>query len=141
MAKLTRFGVAMDKELLECFDRFLAGKGYQNRSEAIRDLVRNALIQEAWEQAKGEVIAIIALIYDHEVRGLSDRLTDIQHHSLPLLISTLHVHLDERHCLEVIVVRGKAEPVREFAHRLLAIKGILHGGIVATGVPIPHHKT
>ncbi len=135
MAKLVRFGVAMEDGLLREFDKYLRRKGYRNRSEAIRDLARNAMVQEAWEQEKGEVIAAVALVYDHEKRGLADRLTDLQHHAIPMIVSTLHVHLDEQHCLEVIVLRGKASSVRKFANNLLAIKGVLHGGIVATGVP------
>ncbi len=136
MAKLVRFGVAMEDSLLEEFDRYIRRKGYKNRSEAIRDLARNAMVQEAWEQEKGEVIAAVALVYDHEKRGLADKLTDLQHHAVPLIVSTLHVHLDERHCLEVLVLRGKASQVRKLANQILAIKGVLHGGVVATGVPV-----
>lgn len=135
MAKLVRFGVAMEDSLLREFDKYIQRKGYRNRSEAIRDMARNAMVQEAWEQEKGEVIAAVALVYDHEKRGLADRLTDLQHNAVPMIVSTLHVHLDERHCLEVIVLRGKASSVRKIANNLLAIKGVLHGGIVATGVP------
>ncbi len=135
MAKLVRFGVAMEESLLREFDKYIRRKGYRNRSEAIRDMARNAMVQEAWEQEKGEVIAAVAIVYDHEKRGLADRLTDLQHHAVPMIVSTLHVHLDERHCLEVIVLRGKASSVRKLANNLLAIKGVLHGGIVATGVP------
>ena len=135
MARLVRFGVAMEDTLLAQFDRYIRRKGYRNRSEAFRDLARHAMVQEAWEQEKGEVIAAVALVYDHEKRGLADRLTDLQHHALATIVSTLHVHLDERHCLEVIVLRGKAKEVRPVAHHLLALKGVLHGGIIATGVP------
>ncbi len=135
MAKLVRFGVAMEDSLLREFDKYIRQKGYRNRSEAIRDLARNAMVQEAWEQEKGEVIAAVALVYDHEKRGLADRLTDLQHHAASIIVSTLHVHLDERHCLEVIVLRGKASQIRKLANNLLAIKGVLHGGIIATGVP------
>lgn len=135
MAKLVRFGVAMEENLLREFDKYIQRKGYRNRSEAIRDLARNAMVQEAWEQEKGEVIAAVALVYDHEKRGLADRLTDLQHHAVSLIVSALHVHLDKRHCLEVIVLRGKASPVRKLTNTLLAIKGVLHGGVIATGVP------
>ncbi|MCS7191884.1 MAG: nickel-responsive transcriptional regulator NikR [Armatimonadetes bacterium] len=136
MAKLVRFGVAMEDTLLQKFDQYIRRKGYRNRSEAIRDLARDAIIQEAWEQEKGEVIAVVAIIYDHEKHGLSNQITDLQHHALSIIVSTLHVHLDERHCLEVVVLRGKSLSVRRLANRLLAIKGVLHGGIVATGVPL-----
>ncbi len=136
MSELVRFGVAMENSLLQKFDRYIRRKGYRNRSEAIRDLVRNAMVQEAWQQEKGEVIAAVAFVYDHEKRGLPDLLTDLQHHAFPMIVSTLHIHLDERHCLEVIVLRGKPSSIRKFADSLLAIKGVLHGGIVATGVPM-----
>lgn len=135
MAKLLRFGVAMEDSLLREFDKYIRRKGYRNRSEAIRDLARDAIVREAWEQEKGEVIQAVALVYDHEKRGLADLLTDLQHHAFNMIVSTLHVHLDERHCLEVIVLRGKSSSVRKFADNLLAIKGVLHGGVVATGVP------
>lgn len=135
MARLVRFGVAMEDTLLAQFDRYIRRKGYRNRSEALRDLARHAIVQEAWEQEKGEVIAAVAFVYDHEKRGLADRLTDLQHHALPTIVSSLHVHLDERHCLEVVVLRGKAKEVRRLANHLLALKGVLHGGIIATGVP------
>lgn len=136
MAKLVRFGVAMEDALLVQFDRYIRRKGYRNRSEAIRDLVRNAMVQEAWEQEKGEVIAAIAFVYDHEKRGLSDRLTDIQHQAIPMIVSSLHVHLDEHHCLEVVVLRGKATAIRKLASAILALKGVLHGGTIATGIPL-----
>lgn len=126
----------MDGDLLAEFDRLIARKGYRNRSEAFRDLVRHSLVQEAWQQEKGEVVATITLLYDHEARRLPERLTDMQHHALPSIISTLHVHLDERHCLEVVVARGNPHRIRRLAHALLAPKGVLHGGVVATGVPI-----
>jgi CopG family nickel-responsive transcriptional regulator len=136
MAKLVRFGVAMEDSLLKEFDRYIRRKGYKNRSEAMRDLARNAIVQEAWEQGKGEVIATVALVYNHEKRGLADKLTDLQHHAGPLIVSTLHVHLDERHCLEVVVLRGKASQVRKLVNQILATKGVLHGGVTATGVPV-----
>lgn len=136
MAKLVRFGVAMEEPLLREFDRYIRRKGYRNRSEAIRDLARNAMVQEAWEQEKGNVIAAVAFVYDHEKRGLSDRLTDLQHHAFNFTVSTLHVHLDKRHCLEVTVLRGKASQIRKLVNQLLAIKGVLHGGVIATGVPV-----
>ncbi len=136
MGELVRFGVAMDKDLLAQFDRYIRRKGYRNRSEALRDLVRHALVQEAWRQEAGEVVATITLVYDHETRRLPERLTDLQHHAFPFVVSTLHVHLDERHCLEVVVARGNPRRVQQLAQVLLTPKGVLHGGIVATGVPV-----
>ncbi|MGQ9728858.1 MAG: nickel-responsive transcriptional regulator NikR, partial [Candidatus Fervidibacter sp.] len=119
MAKLVRFGVAMEEPLLREFDSYIRRKGYSNRSEAIRDLARNAIVQEAWELEKGNVIAVVAFVYDHEKRGLSDRLTDQQHRAFNITVSTLHVHLDERHCLEVTVLRGKAPQIRKLINQLL----------------------
>ncbi len=136
MGKLVRFGIAMDEELLARFDRYIRRKGYRNRSEALRDLVRHALVQEAWQQEAGEVVATITLVYDHEARRLPERLTDLQHHALPSVVSALHVHLDEHHCLEVVVARGNPRRIERLAHALLTPKGVLHGGVVATGVPV-----
>lgn len=136
MGKLVRFGVAMEEGLLREFDRYIRRKGYRNRSEAIRDLARNAMVQEAWEQEKGEVVAAVALVYDHEKRGLADKLIDSQHRAISIIVSTLHVHLDRRHCLEVIVLRGNSADVRKLSNHLLAMKGVLHGGIIATGTSV-----
>ncbi len=125
--ELLRFGVSMEADLLERFDRSLARKGYKTRSEALRDLVRSSLVEEGWESGEDEVTGSITLVYDHHVRGLSEALTRLQHDFAGSFISTLHVHLDHRNCLEVVVLRAKAKDARAMADLLIAQKGVKHG--------------
>ncbi|MDB4931458.1 MAG: transcriptional regulator, CopG family [Myxococcaceae bacterium] len=131
---LVRFGVAMDGDLLQRFDEHITGKGYANRSEALRDLVRADLV-DAHLQRDGLAVATLTLVYDHHVRELSEKLTDMQHELGEHVVSTLHVHLDHDHCLEVIVLRGPAGLIQTAADRLLATKGVEHGRLVATALP------
>lgn len=132
MSTLTRIGVALDEDLLRRFDALAEKKGYGSRSEAFRDLIRDALIRERWSAGTGLVVGTITLVYDHHVRLLGERLTDVQHDSHRDILSTLHVHLDHDHCLEVIVVRGPAARVREVADRLISMKGVKHGRLTVT---------
>ena len=132
MADLTRVSISLETALLEAFDRFLAARGYENRSEALRDLIRDRLVREEAERAEGERVAVVTLVYDHHARELAARLIDKQHHHHDLVVSTLHVHLGERHCLEVSVLRGPAEKVRHLGDELLATKGVLHGEVTLT---------
>src|SRR5436309_4291467 len=133
MAELTRISISLEEPLLEAFDRHLAGKGYATRSEAIRDLIRDRLIVEETEHPEGEQVAVITLVYDHHARELAARLIDKQHHHHELVISSLHVHLGERHCLEVSVLRGPTGKVRHRGEELLGTRGVLHGGCTLTG--------
>lgn len=133
MGELSRIGVAIDAELLEQFDKHIARRGYTNRSEAFRDLIRDELIQSASEEPEAQVIGSITLVYDHHVRMLSDRLTEVQHGSYHNIMSTLHVHLDHDNCLEVIVVRGKAGDVRRVADALISTRGVKHGRLTIAG--------
>lgn len=132
MCKIIRFGVAMDKVLLEKFDRLLTGKGYKNRSEAIRDLVRNNLVEEEWKTVNKETVGTVTIVYTHTVRELSDILTELQHHYHSEIISCMHVHLDAHNCLEVLAVKGKAEKIKKIADRLISTKGVKHGKLVMT---------
>jgi len=127
MGELSRIGVAIDAELLEKFDRLLARRGYENRSEAFRDLIRDQLIEESWKAPDAPVVGTVTLLYDHHVRLLSEKLTDLQHEHHKSILSTLHVHLDHDHCLEVLVVRGKASAVQKIADTLISTKGVKHG--------------
>ena len=129
MSELTRISISLEANLLEAFDRRNEGKGYATRSEAIRDLIRDRLILEEVEQAEGEQVAVVTLVYDHHARELAARLIDKQHHHHELVVSSLHVHLGERHCLEVSVLRGPVAEVRHLGDELLATKGVLHGEI------------
>ncbi|HNV02031.1 MAG TPA: nickel-responsive transcriptional regulator NikR [Vicinamibacterales bacterium] len=127
MSTLARIGVAIDGGLLRQFDALAARKKYGSRSEAFRDLIRDALVQEQWAAGAGPVVGTITLVYDHRVRLLGERLTGVQHDAHRDILSTLHVHLDHDHCLEVIVVRGRAARVREVADQLISMKGVKHG--------------
>ena len=132
MSELTRIGVALDAGLLEKFDTLIAQRGYTNRSEAFRDLIRDELVEKAWESPESRVVGTVTLVYDHHVRLLSEKLTDIQHDFHRSILSTLHVHLDHNHCLEVLVVRGKAADVRKVADALITAKGVKHGRLTIT---------
>jgi CopG family nickel-responsive transcriptional regulator len=129
MEGLTRISISLESALLDAFDRSNAVKGYQTRSESIRDLIRERLIREEEECATGEGVAVVTLVYDHHARELAARLIDKQHHHHDLVVSSLHVHLGERHCLEVSILRGPMSKVRHLGDELLATKGVLHGDI------------
>ncbi|MGA2019277.1 MAG: nickel-responsive transcriptional regulator NikR [Candidatus Sulfotelmatobacter sp.] len=130
MGHLSRIGVAIDSELLQQFDLFIAGQGYENRSEAFRDLIRERLVSTAVAAPNMDVVGTVTLVYDHHVRLLSEKLTDIQHHHHALIISTIHSHLDHDTCLEVVVVKGKSGPVQKLADLLISCKGVRHGRLV-----------
>lgn len=132
--EITRFGVSMSIRLLKQFDALIAEQGYTNRSEAIRDLVRNRLVESRCETDENEMVGAVVMVYDHEVRMLEERLTHLQHQMGHLVISTLHVHLNERDCLEVVALKGPAQKLRDLANKLLSLKGVKHGKLVITGL-------
>ena len=132
MTELARYTVSMDERLLEEFDRMIAGKGYANRSEAIRDLIRNALVEEQWAAESGKVAATVTVVYDHHGGNVADRLGHIQHHHHGIVVSATHVHLDNDNCLEVIILRGDIAEVRALATEMTALKGVKHGKAVFT---------
>src|SRR5947209_3034447 len=132
MHELTRITVSLESALLEAFDQRNATKGYTTRSEAIRDLIRDRLVLEQAEQAEGEQVAVVTLVYDHHARELAARLIDKQHLHHDLVVSSLHVHLGERHCLEVSVLRGPSAAMQHLGDELLATRGVLHGEITFT---------
>lgn len=132
LGKLVRFGVSIDEALLEKFDLLISGRSYKNRSEAIRDLIRNQLVETSWDSGEEEVAGTITLVYDHHVRGLSDALTEVQHSFHNLILSTMHLHLDHDNCLEVLAVKGKASQARKVAESLLSVKGVKHGRLTIT---------
>jgi len=113
MADAVRFGVSMSKKLLVDFDHLIAEKGYKNRSEAIRKLIREKLVQKEWELSKEEIVATITMVYSHEVRELTERLTEMQHKYYKQIISAMHIHLDEHNCLEMLAIRGRADEVKK----------------------------
>ncbi len=136
MAQLVRIGVAINDDLLTKFDKLIAQRGYDNRSEAFRDLIRNELIQEAWKSSDDQMFGTVTLVYDHHVRMLTEKLTELQHQHHSAIISSMHVHLDHDNCLEVILVKGKASVVQQLANALIATKGVKHGRFTAT---TPHY--
>lgn len=129
---VTRFGVSIENPLLERFDELLKGKGYSSRSEAIRDLIRDSLVNEDWQSSAAETVGTITIVYSHKTRELPDTLTDIQHHYHNSIISTMHIHLDEHNCLEAIVVKGRAKDIKTIADRLIGTKGVKHGKLTVT---------
>ncbi|RLB66423.1 MAG: nickel-responsive transcriptional regulator NikR [Deltaproteobacteria bacterium] len=133
MAELARFGISIDPLLLNSFDQLITGKGYDNRSEAIRDMIRSALMEDQLDRTDTTpTIGTVTLVYDHHTRDLSDKLTEHQHSHHDAIVSTLHVHLDAHHCLEVVVVRGTAAKVKRLADELIGTKGVKHGKLVLT---------
>ncbi len=132
MPELTRFGISIDERLLSQFDEMISDKGYVNRSEAIRDLIRAALVEKEWGDENQQTVATVTLVYDHHTRDLSDKLTEHQHSHHEEIVSTLHVHLDHHHCLEVVVIKGLASRVKRIADELIGTKGVKHGKLVAT---------
>jgi CopG family nickel-responsive transcriptional regulator len=132
MSDLVRFGVSIDERLLDRFDELIAEKSYVNRSEALRDLIRGALVEDRWDAGDAEAIGTVTLVYDHHAHDLADRLTEHQHSHYGEIVSTLHVHLDAHHCLEVIVLRGVARDLKRIADSLIGTKGVEHGRFVAT---------
>jgi CopG family nickel-responsive transcriptional regulator len=138
MRELSRIGVAIDSDLLDKFDKLIARRGYTNRSEAFRDLIRDELVEEAWAEPETEVVGTVTLVYNHHVRLLNEKLTDFQHAHFHHILSTLHVHLDHDHCLEVLIVRGKSGEVKRIADALVSTKGVKHGRLTlaSTGVEL-----
>src|ERR1017187_6592452 len=132
MSDLSRIGVAIDSELLDKFDKLIARRGYTNRSEAFRDLIRDELVEETWTEPESEVVGTVTLVYNHHVRLLNEKLTDLQHSHFHHILSTLHVHLDHDNCLEVLVVKGKASVVKKLADALISTKGVKHGRLTIT---------
>ena len=133
MGSLARFSVAMDEDLLARFDDLVARRGSAvNRSEAVRDLVRDALVDAEWEDSDEEIVGTITMVFDHHASDLSDKLDSLQHAHHERIVSSIHVHLDAHNCLEVIVVRGTSGQVRAIAEGLLGTKGVKHGKLVST---------
>lgn len=127
MAELSRIGVALDSGLLAKFDALIARRGYTNRSEAFRDLIRAELVQQTLESPSSRMVGTITLVYDHHTRLLQERLTDIQHQHHHSILSTLHIHLDHDNCLEVIVAAGRLADLQKLADALISAKGVKHG--------------
>ena len=130
MSELARVSISLEEPLLTAFDKVIEARGYENRSEAIRDLIRDRLVREQGEAGTAEQVAIVSIVFDHHARELAAKLIEKQHHHL--VISTLHVHLGERHCLEVSILRGPGKKLRALADDILATRGVLHGDVTFT---------
>ena len=133
MSGLFRFGISIDKNLLDKFDRLIREKKYTNRSEAFRDLIREELVKTAWREGK-QVAGAITFIYDHHQRDLLSRIVDTQHHYQKLIISTQHIHLDHENCLEIVAVKGNSREVQKLADTLKSIKGVRHGTLSMSSI-------
>lgn len=132
MPDVVRFSISTDERLLERFDALIVEKGYVNRSEAIRDLIRGALVDDALRDESVEAVGTVTLVYDHHFSDLGDKLTEHQHSHHETIVSTLHIHLDAHQCLEVVVLRGRAGDIRRLADSLIGTKGVTRGRFVVT---------
>jgi CopG family nickel-responsive transcriptional regulator len=129
MSQVERVGVSLEKELLTAFDELISGQGYQSRSEALRDLIRQQLSSRRLQNEKAQAIAAVVLVYDHHATALMERLTDLQHSHLLQTISSLHVHLGHHDCLEVVVLKGKVGEINRMGEKLISIKGVKLGKV------------
>ena len=132
MPGLERFGVSMDGDLLAAFDQRIEQAGYKNRSEAIRDVIRDYLIEQHLQLPDAYIIGTVTIVYDHHSRLLEDRLTDLQHDHHDIIRCSTHVHLDAHNCVEVIVLSGASARVRAIADNLISTRGVKHGRVVMT---------
>jgi CopG family nickel-responsive transcriptional regulator len=128
MSKLVRFGVSLEDNLLKRWDSLLGKKGYTNRSEALRDLIRGELVRDEW-QSGDEVVGAITLVYDHHKRELVNTLTDLQHDFSGLIFASQHIHIDHHNCLEIIAVRGKPGDIQELSDKMRSAKGVKFGAL------------
>lgn len=133
MSELVRFSVAMPEDLLMAFDNLVARRGLaKNRSEVIRDLVREALVDEEWDDPDQEIVGTLTLVFDHHANDLQSKLDQIQHSYYNQIISSMHVHLDAHNCLEVVAMRGRSADLRFIADSILGVKGVKHGRLTST---------
>ncbi|MBU0680213.1 MAG: nickel-responsive transcriptional regulator NikR [Proteobacteria bacterium] len=123
---LKRFSISLEEDLLEDFDEFIKQRSYENRSEAIRDLIRSSFIKDEW-QGDNDVMGVITLVYDHHQPNLQEKVTELQHAYHHQIVSTTHVHMDHHNCLEVIIIRGKAAELKDMANRLSSLRGVRDG--------------
>lgn len=131
MGDLVRTGVSLEQDLLKRFDEAIAGKGYDNRSEAIRDLIRNHLVGEEIDENR-VVAGTLTIVYDHHRPNLTEKLVEAQHHAAGKVLAAMHVHLDHHNCLEVIVMKGRGGDLRDLANGMLSLRGVKHGQLVIT---------
>ncbi len=131
---LIRFGISIESNLINDFDALIKEKGYENRSEAIRDLIRDSLIQAEIQDPEQQIVGTLTLVYDHHGNDLSDKLNHLQHEYFQTIVSTTHVHLDEHNCLEVLILKGECRDIKSIAEKLISTKGIKNGKLVLTSI-------
>lgn len=127
MENMVRFGISIEEDLLEKFGAYMQRKGYHNRSEAIRDLIRDRLVAEEWEGGESQAMGVVSIIYSHESHELSHKLTHVQHEEIANIVATLHIHVDRHNCLEVLVLRGRGRDLARLGDSLISTKGVKHG--------------
>ena len=127
MGKTIRFGVSLDSDLLEKFDALCEDKCYQTRSEAIRDLIRNTLVQQEWTEMGKDMVGTLTLVYDHHQSDLAQTITEIQHNALDVIEVSMHIHLDHHNCMEVLILRGEGEHIQQTSQKLISTKGVKYG--------------
>jgi CopG family nickel-responsive transcriptional regulator len=132
MENIVRFGVSIEPELLQKYDTMIKEKGYTNRSEALRDLIRNNIVTQDKTNPEANGLGTLTMIYDHHTGPLTKRLLDIQHDNHEEILTTTHIHIDHHHCLEVLVLKGKIQKIKHLADSITALKGIKHGELVLT---------
>lgn len=125
---LKRFSISLDEKLLDQFDNYIRPRGYSNRSEAVRDLIRKVLVNEEWAQ-DSEVVGVVSIVYNHHQPQLQEKITELQHKYHHAITSSTHVHMDHHNCLEVTIVKGRASQVRELAEQLIALRGVKDGNL------------
>ena len=137
--KVVRFSVSVYPQLLKKFDAFVKQRGYANRSEAFRALLKKELVEEEWQEEGKETVGVLTIVYDHHMSDIVEKLVDAQHHFHNLIVSTLHIHLDEENCVEAVFIRGKVKDIKEVERAITSIKGIKfrHLALATTGKEIP----
>jgi len=129
MEQIERIGISVDKNLLNSFDKLISRQGYQNRSEAIRDLIRERISAEKLKNPKTKTVAAVLIVYEHQATQLMEKLTSLQHSHLLETISSLHIHIDDHKCMEAIILRGQVGKIKKTAEQLISLKGVTHGKI------------
>ncbi len=127
MSDTVRFGVSLSLELLDSFDKLIRKLGYQNRSEAVRDLIRQKLVEEEWQAPDRQTFATVSLVYNHHRMSLPSRLTELQHDAYAQVVGSFHVHVDRNNCLELVVLKGKGKDLRALGERMIALTGVKYG--------------
>ena len=127
---IERIGISLDGKLLKQFDRLIRSKGYSNRSEAVRDLIREKLIEQEWTAPAGETVATVLLVYEHETMELSQKLASLEHSKFHRVVATMHVHMEHENCLEIVILRGPGREIQRLGEQLISMRGVKHGRFI-----------